>query len=151
MLDNYEINKNTLAILSLPDNKCRIMEETGTYEVNKSSKRVLDDSCKYFGSSYQGRFEGTKALLGYNYKSPIIVEESQEIVFFPTNSPRIEKCNWLSLNNIKCFEKLDNKTIVTFKNNQKLIVDISYESLENQIFRATRLESVLKKRITEQK
>lgn len=147
MLENYEINKKTLAIISQKGNTCKIMEEEEEYIVNKSSKTVLDDSCKYFGSSYQGRFEGTKALLGYNYKSPIIVEESQEIVFFPTTSPRIDQCNWIALNKIKSYERKDNKTLITFNNDENLLLDISYESLENQIFRATRLESVLKKRI----
>ena len=37
----------------------------------------MDDSCKYFGSSYQGRYEGTKNLIGMNYKLPIIIEESR--------------------------------------------------------------------------
>jgi competence protein ComK len=147
MLENYEINKKTLAIISQKGNTCKIMEEEEEYIVNKSSKTVLDDSCKYFGSSYQGRFEGTKALLGYNYKSPIIVEESQEIVFFPTTSPRIDQCNWIVLNKIKSYERKDNKTLITFNNDENLLLDVSYESLENQIFRATRLESVLKKRI----
>lgn len=38
------------------------------------------------------------------------------------------------------------KTIVHFKNGKSLDLDISFGSLENQVLRATRLESILHKR-----
>lgn len=146
MIDSYEINSSTLAIIPITEGLCKIMEDDTVFTVSKSTTEIVDDSCKFFGSSYQGRFEGTKELTGINYKSPIIIEESRNIIFFPTSSPRFHNCTWISLNQIDKFEKMNNNSVITFKNGQLLKLEISYGSLENQILRATRLESILKKR-----
>lgn len=146
MINNYEINYETLAIIPIDYKKSKIIEKDNILIINKSTTEIVDDSCKYFGSSFIGRQEGTKNLIGVNYKTPIIIEESKEIIFFPTSSPRFDNCFWISLNNLENYTKIDNKTIVNFKNGQVLELNISYGSLENQILRATRLESMLRKR-----
>lgn len=147
MISNYEINNSTLAIIPISNKVSKIIEEDNNFIINKSTTEVVDDSCKFFGSSYLGRFEGTKSLLGINYKSPIIIEETKEIIFFPTSSPRFNDCFWISLNNIdKYLKDNNNNSIINFKNGQSIELNISYGSLENQIMRATRLESVLRKR-----
>jgi len=146
MIDSYEINSSTLAIIPITEQLSKIMEDESVITVCKSPTEIIDDSCKFFGSSYQGRFEGTKKLTGINYKAPIIIEETRNIIFFPTSSPRFHNCTWVSLSQIKTFEKMKNQSVITFKNGQLLKLDLSYGSLENQILRATRLESILKKR-----
>lgn len=151
MLENYEINDETIAIIPINKSVTKIMEEESIYFIKKSPTEVLDDSCKYFGSSYQGRFEGTKSLLGYNYKSPIIVEERKEIIFFPTSSPRLDTCCWISLNKIDKFIKNDKCTKIYFKNGQDYDIDMTYRMFENQVFRATRLKEVLNDRIKRKK
>ncbi len=104
-MDSYEINKDTCAIVSLNSNVTKIVEKEDDYFINKNSYEVMEDSCQYYGSSCEGRMKGTKMILGSNYKVPIIIEESNEIIFFPTESPTSESCVWLSLNHIKMFEK----------------------------------------------
>ncbi|MDD3392812.1 MAG: competence protein ComK [Bacilli bacterium] len=146
MIEQYEINTSTLAVLPSKNNMSKVVELDNTFLVKKSPTRIIDDSCKYFGSSYIGRFEGTKTLIGYNYKAPIIVEETREIIFFPTASPRLYECEWISLNNIKDYHRSGNKVEITFKNNVKIELLISLNTIENQILRATRLESILRKR-----
>ena len=59
--------------------------------------KIIENSCRYFGSSYNGRHIGTKNLTGINYKSPIIIEETKNIIFFPTTSPKQSDCSWISL------------------------------------------------------
>lgn len=105
MIKSYEINGNTLAIIPLTKNTSKVIEAEQEIIVEKGSTEIIDESCRYFGSSYNGRFEGTKEILGVSYKSPIIVEESREIIFFPTTSPRISDCHWISLNNIDDYKK----------------------------------------------
>ena len=145
-IEKYEINSSTLAIIPIETKVSKIIEEENDYIINKSTTEVIDDSCKFFGSSYVGRFEGTKSLIGVSYKSPIIIEETKEIIFFPTSSPRFDNCFWISLNHIEIYQKKENCSIIIFKNGQTLELDISYGSLDNQILRATRLESILRKR-----
>lgn len=146
MKENYEINESTIAILSLEKRKSKIIELEEDYIVSKSTTEIINDSCKYFGSSYKGRHEGTKYLTGINYKSPIIIEETTEMIFFPTSSPRFDNCSWISLKHINKYEKEKNKCKITFKNGLIILLDISYGSLQNQILRSTLLQSIIRDR-----
>ena len=107
---------------------------------------IISNSCEYFGSSYEGRLIGTKNLIGAKYKAPIIIEEANEIIFFPTASPRVEDCHWISLKHVDKLEKNGLKTKILFKNGQELNLNVSYGSLENQLLRATRLQSIMRDR-----
>ena len=143
----YEINEGTLAVISIDDKKSKVMEDSNNYIVEKSSFDVMDHSCKYFGSSYEGRKQGSKDVIGANYKLPIIVEDGRNLVFFPTTSIEDEDCMWIAVNKIKKYEQMDfNTTKITFTNNQNIIIPLSYRSIQNQIFRATRLSYILNER-----
>lgn len=144
-MENYEINSSTLVILSINPTKSKIIETDNTYIINKPVIDIIDHSCKYFGSSYKGRSEGTKTMIGMKYKNPILIEESKNIIFFPTCSSRLNDCMWISLNNIKNYIKYKGTAKIIFKNNYELLVNISYGSLENQILRSTLLDSKLRK------
>lgn len=146
MKAEYEINSSTLAILGINKNISKVIECDEEFYVEKSAMSIIDHSCKYFGSSYEGRFQGTKHLMGVNYKSPIIIEESKNIIFFPTSSPRTNDCTWIALNKLVDYKKDRKNTKLEFLNGYKLELNISYEILENQILRATRLDSVLRQR-----
>lgn len=146
MLVEYEINDETLAILPYDINASEIIEVNKHCYVQKSPKEIIDDSCKYYGSSYQGRIEGTKKLTGFRYKIPIIIEESCPTIFFPTTSPEHVHCTWINLKNMKDYKSWYGGSLIKFKNGQSLALDISKFSLENQIFRASRLAQQLNDR-----
>lgn len=145
-MELYEINSKTLAVIPINKYQSKIIEEEETYIIDKNTISIIDHSCRYFGSSYIGRHEGTKSMIGINYKSPILIEESSNIIFFPTCSTRLDNCYWISLNKIKEYKKDNKNAKVIFKNGYELKLDISYGSLENQILRSTLLESVLRNR-----
>lgn len=146
-MTSYEISAETLAIIPIDNGRSKVVEKDRTFIVNMKPMDIIENSCQFFGSSYFGRHSGTKKLIGVSHKAPIIVEESREIIFFPTNSPRLYDCCWISLKNIEKYKKIDHKnSLVIFTSGYLLDVDISYGSLENQILRATRLESVLRSR-----
>ena len=146
MIDNYEITPLTIALIPIEKNKVKVLEEENDYIVLKSTNEIINNSCKFFGSSYTGRHEGTKHLTGINYKAPIIIEETNEIIFFPTSSPRYENCYWISLKHIDKYEKeLENSKII-FKNGINLSLDISFGSLQNQILRSNLLRSIIRDR-----
>ena len=144
---NYEINEGTLAVIANGEEKTRVLEDEYDYQISESAFEIMDKSCKYFGSSYNGRKEGSKSILGVEYKVPIVVEDSKNIIFFPTTSPHDNECIWLSLNHIKDYYQIDyNQTKVIFDNNKEIVIPISYRSIENQILRSARLESLLRNR-----
>ncbi len=144
-MQDYEINTNTLALINEKE-RTKVYETDNSFYVDKSANKIMEDSCEYFGSSLSGRQKGTFNLIGVSHKSPIIVEETKEIIFFPTVSPRQKNCNWISLNNIEKYYNDKGKVVIIFKNKQKIELLTSYGIVDNQILRATRLESVLRGR-----
>ncbi len=145
-MDSYEINKDTYAVMSVNDGVSKVLEKDDEYFINKNSYEVMEDSCAYYGSSCEGRIKGTKTILGSNYKVPIIIEESNEIIFFPTEAAGNANCIWLSLNNIKSYERSNGFTKVIFDSGKELIIKMSISSFETQILRANRLGSIIRKR-----
>lgn len=143
---DYYVNKATCVIMPIDKNTSKVIEIDNSFIVNKSIKSIIDESCKYFGSSYQGRFEGSKKILNMNYKLPIVIEELNNLIFFPTSSPRFDDCIWISLNNIISYSKNNDFSSIKFIGDNNYDLNISYYSLENQIFRATLLDSLLRKR-----
>ena len=145
----YEITYDTQLIVPIEENKSKIIEENDEYYIDNSPLSILEHSCEYFGSSYEGRKDGTKKLLGITHKSPVIVEETRKIIFFPTTSPENENCIWVNLEKIDKYYKIDSqKSIIEFKNGDTYELNISIGSLTNQILRATRLKYVLEERIS---
>lgn len=145
MVENYEINSSTLALIALK-NKTEVFEENDHFFVDKLANEIMEDSCAYFGSSLAGRQKGTEKLIGISYKAPVIVEESSEIIFFPTKSPRQESCSWIALSKINQYSRIGDKMLIEFKNGSRVVLSMSYGILDNQVLRATRLESVLRGR-----
>ena len=141
-----EISNQTLAIIPIDEVSCKILDVKSNKIIGKCVKKIINDNCCYYGSSYEGRLAGTKKILGVNYKAPIIIEESDDIVFFPTTSPRIMKCIWLSLKNIKDYKKIGKTTHITFVNDDVLDLEMSYTSFDNQVLRAARLQMLIKSR-----
>ena len=105
----------------------------------------MEDSCKYFGSTYEGRKDGAREMLGAEYKVPIVIEDSSNLIVFPTTSPLSEDCVWISLKRVEKIEKIDtNNTKIIFDNKTEIIVDSSYRTIENQLSRASRLDLILR-------
>ena len=142
---HYEINDKTIALYGMA-NKTRVYEEEKSFIIDQSATRIMEESCSYFGSSLEGRKKGTENLIGVSYKAPIIVEESNDLIFFPTTSPKGDDCSWIRSNKVDRFYYKNNHLVLEFKNGYKIFLKISYEMMNKQILRATRLEHVLNDR-----
>ena len=100
-MKEYEINSSTLAIIPIDLETSKVYEEEQEYIIKKSSNSIIKENCEFYGSSYQGRCVGTKNLTGIKAKFPIIIEESRNLIFFPTSSIRTKQSTWIALNKIK--------------------------------------------------
>ena len=144
---NYEINSSTQAIMPVDKKYSMVYEEEVSYEVEASSNKIIKNNCNFYGSSYLGRCEGTKSLTGIKSKYPIIIEESRKIIFFPTSSTRTKQAIWIALDHIKELKTIDGTNYIIFKNGNKIAVDVSIFSLQNQISRANLLKLKLYERV----
>ena len=142
---NYEISKGTLAIVPKENEGCIVYEDDNQYVISQTPFQIMEESCKYFGSTYEGRKNGARSILGAEYKVPIVVEDTDNLIVFPTTSPQADDCVWISLKRVKKIEKSDfNLTKVIFDNNKELIIDCSFRTMENQLSRASRLDLILR-------
>lgn len=146
-IEDYEIGLNTVAIVPLDENTSRVYEDEDEYIVKKSANSIIKSNCEFYGSSYEGRCIGTKYLTGIKSKFPIIIEESRNIIFFPTSSTREKQSTWLALSKIKKYQRNYRKNCdVVFNNDSRISLDISYYSLDNQFVRAIMLKNALYER-----
>lgn len=147
---NYEINDETIAIIPITSSKTKIIELTKEYVVSQSSFEILEENCEYYGSTYEGRIAAAKKILNFSYKLPLLVEESEKIILFPTKSSSAYDCCWINHNFVKRREKSGKNTKVLFVNGVEEEFNISKLSFENQLLRAGMLDAVMTKR-TKQK
>ncbi|MDO4376076.1 MAG: competence protein ComK [bacterium] len=145
-MKDYNINKNTLALMPYGKNKTLVFEKHKYYIVNQRVNKLMDESCRYNGSTIEGRAKGTESLTGISYKAPIIVKEEESIIFFPTCSPRLKECSWINAGNISNIYKKNDRCLVEFYNKETLEFDISYNIMNNQLSKSLILEKKFKKR-----
>ena len=144
----YEISNGTLAIVPNEENNSLVYEDNERYIIDQKPYQIMEESCKYFGSTYKGRKDSAKSMLGAEYKVPIIIEDTNNLIIFPTTSPTSDDCVWISLKRVKSIEKVDSfNTRIIFDNDREIIVPSSFRSVENQLSRASRLDVIIRKRI----
>ena len=144
-MKNYMINNNTLAILPLGDTYSIVYEDNVSKIVKTRPNNIINYNCKMHGSSLEGRLKGTENLTGYSYKAPVSI--NNDLLFFPTTSPRLKECSWINLYNIKTvnYDKFERTTQIVFNNNKYIDFRISKNILNNQILKASFLDAKLKR------
>ncbi|WP_235848474.1 competence protein ComK [Litchfieldia alkalitelluris] len=150
-VEDYEVNPYTMAIVPLQSGRkiySIVLEKDEEIIVKMKPLDIVDRSCRYFGSSYKGRKEGTRELMGITHKPPIIVEPSHQIFLFPTVSPTSADCTWLSHSHIYSHSTAGNGTTkITFQNKKSMHVNISKGSFENQFFQTAQLRTIITSRM----
>ncbi|MBU8877403.1 competence protein ComK [Bacillus sp. FJAT-29790] len=153
LIEEYEINPNTMIIKPVSYGS-KIYSQIWELEDEVLSPfkpiEIIKKSCRYFGSSYEGRKEGTRQLTGITHKAPITIDPTNFIYFFPTSSASNAQCIWISLEHILYHRRADaGNTQVIFKNKECHIIPISYNSFNNQLLRTALLKTTLNSRLEE--
>lgn len=142
--DKYIINENTMALIPVKGG-CKIIENYITYFSIKMPIDIINESCKYYGSSFLGRCASTEYMTGIKYKCPIIISEIKSIIFFPTSSYKKTDCYWFNYNTIKKYYENSNYLLeIELLNGEKITLNLSKRIFNNQLFRSSRLESILR-------
>ncbi len=141
-----------MAILSLRDVNgdavTRVIEEDAEYVVDHSPTKIIDNACRFFGSSLKGRQDGTRDISGITHKAPISIDPSSGMYFFPTTSPSNRRCSWIAHSYIDKIRKAaDRHTEIQFTNGRKIIIATSYGSIMNQLQRTAQFRYLLDHRI----
>lgn len=151
LIEEYEINTNTMIVSPVQYGSkiySKILEQEDEYISPFKPTDIIKKSCSYFGSSYEGRKQGTRNLIGITHKVPVAIDPTNFIYFFPTTSPNNSQCAWISLEHVLDHERLDPySTLVTFINKQTLELPISANSFKNQLLRTALLRTKLMQRL----
>lgn len=140
----YTISDKTCAIVPINKEKTKVYELDDIIEINENAFDIVNRSCLKYGSSYVGRAASTKYAIGYSHKAPICINQHNNVIFFPTKSPRLKDCAWISYNNIYIYSRLNKMCSITFKNKSTINVSSSFLTVQNQMFRSSRLENYMK-------
>jgi len=142
----YEIDLSTLMLIGIDDENTKVITSDNEIIVNCNSKKIIDNSCKFFGSTLNDRVKMTNRLVNISSKSPIIIEETRNIIFFPLRSVRDKNNIWIAYNNLDKYIKKDDKTVFYFKNGKSVDINFSYYIIDNQVTRSLMLDYEIKKR-----
>ncbi|MDP4161992.1 MAG: competence protein ComK [Bacillota bacterium] len=149
-IEGYEVNPWTMFIkpVKYEGRTCsHIVELEGDFLCPSTPTDIIRRSCEYFGASFEGRQKGSKQLLNAKHKVPIIIDQINSIYFFPTTSPSVSGCIWVSHGHVTEYRSISAKeTCVTFQNKQSYIFPISSFSLLNQLQRTALLQTKLEQR-----
>lgn len=142
----YEIDLSTLMLIGIDDETTKIVDMNEEKIVKESCRQIVNNSCKFFGSTLTERIKISKRLVKLTSKAPIIVEESKNIIFFPLRSVREKNNIWISYNNLVAYEKNGLNTILKFKNGKNVEITFSYYIIDNQVTRSLMLDYEITKR-----
>ena len=142
----YEIDLSTLMLIGINDETTKIVTIDDEYIIPECSKKIMDNSCKFFGSSLIEKINTTNRLVNMASKTPIIVEETRNIIFFPLRSTRNKNNVWISFNNLEKYEKNVNNTVFYFKCGKVISLNFSYYIVDNQVTRSIILDYEINKR-----
>lgn len=152
ILINYEITPMTMAILPKQSEggsaTTKVLEESREYTVHTTPTKMIDHACKFFGSSLRGRLEGTKDISKITHKPPVAIDPSSGMYFFPTASPTNKSCSWIAHSHVELINPIDKtKTELVFKNGKRIVLNVSYGSMMNQLHRTAQFRYSLDNRI----
>ncbi|ARI78075.1 competence protein ComK [Halobacillus mangrovi] len=150
----YEINPQTMALIAKYDD-CgqvitQVVERGNRFEITKCPSQVVDDSCRYFASSLEGRILGTKQVTSYTHKPPIVISEAMGIYFFPIISPKRKECSWVAHKYIRSYQgESDHTTTIQFSNGVNLNLPVSVGMFANQVQRTAHFRVILEDRLND--
>ena len=136
----YEIDLSTLMLIGLNDTETKIITVDSDFIIKESCKKIVDNSCRFFGYSLAERIKSTNRLVNMASKTPIVIEDTRNMIFFPLKSTR-EKCNiWISFNQLENYTQEGNNTVFKFKCGKVEKLKFSYYIVDNQVTRSLILD-----------
>ena len=142
VLMDYVVNNKTMALLPAAhmDYYTIALEWNQTLYIKKKPFTLIDEACLRGGSSFEGRRLSAIFKTGLQRKLPIGINTEKNIFVFPTMAPKHFNCQWIFSSHIQSVIRdpsAPKKSILIFNNQQKINLNISHKSLQNQIYRTS--------------
>ncbi|MDG5473434.1 competence protein ComK [Jeotgalibacillus sp. ET6] len=143
-VDSYIIHTHTMLLEPWIEGK---EKKTIIYEKNaepiiaeKQPQEIIQSSCLYFLSSYEGRKLSTKSLTNIRHKPPIVIDPVTGVYFYSTHSDTNPHNHWVSLKHTHDQQACQgNYTKVLFIDGSERNLPVSYQSFVQQYYKASHL------------
>ncbi|TDL35366.1 hypothetical protein E2R51_06555 [Jeotgalibacillus sp. S-D1] len=140
----YIINSQTMLLEPCEEGykkKTKVYEKDAPpFIADHPPQEIIQQSCLYFLSSYEGRKISTKSLTNIRHKPPIVIDPVTGVYFFSTHSDTNDQNRWLSLQHLRGYESsANNTTLVTLSGNIEVTLPTSRKSFIQQYLKASHL------------
>ncbi len=144
-MDSYILNEDVLCFTQDDEktNRVLIIEKNKKVSVGMSCLKFLKRCCKIYGHSYDIQRQFIIDNFNYYIKTPIIVSEYDNLIFFPTTSPNSKNCIWISYNNVDRYVEENDYTRIYFKGGKILKISASFTTIDNQITKCIKIEKFI--------
>ncbi|MEX3621466.1 competence protein ComK [Viridibacillus arvi] len=129
-LDLITTNSFVLSPLFEGEMKSKVMTRDGYLYSTLTPIQLLEKICIRYGSTFQGRIDAVKELLGYSKKLPLYIGEG--IYAYPTRSPYHPECVWVFYHSYRYEAYSKGQTILYFDHGEIVILDISLHTVKEQ-------------------
>ena len=137
------ITESTMALIPHYTNTghlhCTLLETFGETKIEESTYFVLNESCVYYGGSFDGSLKSAQRILKRQKNLPIMVSIPLQYCMIPLGSPMKNDTAWVAYQHIDDIDSKGPNSIIIFHNQVKLEVNISKDVLEHRINKAARL------------
>ncbi len=144
-MDTYIINDDVLCFTLDDDNPKNILviEKKRRVSVHMTCLKFLRRCCKIYGHSYDIQRQFVIDNFNYYIKTPIIVSEYDNLIFFPTTSPNSKNCIWIAYSNVDRYVKENDYTKIYFKGGKILNISASFTTIDSQITKCIKIEKFI--------
>lgn len=118
---------------------CKMMGIHGYITVDKSSLDIMKGSCLFYGGDFKGNLHSSQQILEGQKILPIILSIEFDYCMIPISSPMKKDCVWVAFHHIERVYAKGKNSIIVFKNQDKLEVNITKKSLESRLNKAARI------------
>src|SRR5690625_2067975 len=130
IMSHYIANKYPLAIIF-----ARQFDYDGiAIEKRKTPLQIIKETCCHHLSTYEGRRQAIIKQTSFKYKVPILFNEKDSLLSFPTEAPSHFDCTWIFPTKINSIQRDNHYSSITFQNELNLQLNISYYSLHTQVY-----------------
>lgn len=152
VLLDYEVNERTLALIpaAAMDYGTIVLEKGCKLYVRTRPYEIINKCTLIGGSDCHGRRSFILYRTGLKNKLPMPVNPARDIYAFPTQSPKKFHCYWIfyhHVDRIKLQRKPSTyKSIIIFKNGERLSLSESCFVLEKQMYRTWMIKRAMEDR-----
>ncbi|WP_041122139.1 competence protein ComK [Jeotgalibacillus alimentarius] len=154
-MSTYTINTNTMLLEPLLEGgrlRGTIIYEKDRrpFQIESKPMEIMEHSCLYYFSSYEGRKTSSRFLTSFSHKPPIVIDPISNIYFFSTHSDSNKRNYWIALHHVVSMEKnddLSNETTITLSGDLTLTLPISRRATHLQYLKASVLSLKLHQNI----